>query len=146
MKMNKLDLRKSLQQLEKERPQQIIPPDRLPLVGKERDLCKKTIKDLSIDDIRFLINHKIGLTLLVPIAIDVLTKNPFEAGDCYEGGLLSAVLQVKQEFWRENRDLYQKAEEILQRAERVETEEAKESLTIFLPAVIYKFRKFQPNA
>jgi len=73
---------------------------------------ENSIKNLSIDNLRLLINQKIGLTYVVPIAIDFLEDNPW-CGELYRGDLLYAILQIDKSYWCENRDLYYRLSEIM---------------------------------
>lgn len=141
--MNKKILEKSLQQLEKEFPNEILPEDKLPLLPREKDFSKILLKDFNNENLRFMINQGLGWKFLVPIAIEVLQENPFAEGGY--GNLLGSVLNVKDKFWQNNPSLYQKVEEILQNGESIETEEAKTTLTILLPKTIYDFRKNKPK-
>lgn len=108
-------------------------------------LRKKILKDFTVEDLRIKIGQNDSLKYLIPLAIEVLQKNPFADGDYYEGDLLGSVLSVKKEFWQENLDFYEKVENILQSAENIQTEEAEEILTVMLPQKIYDFRKNKPQ-
>jgi hypothetical protein len=143
-KTNKKLLEKNLQELEKEFPNEILPPAKLPLVGRERTFSKIPLEDFNSEHLRFMIQQGFGWKFLIPPAIEILNENPFADGDRYDGSLLSSVLTVKRAFWLENPDLYRRVEEILQKAEGVKTEEAEDILTVMLPQTIYDFRKNKP--
>ncbi|MEH0154847.1 contact-dependent growth inhibition system immunity protein [Limibacter armeniacum] len=57
------------------------------------------LESFDYDDIRFMIGQRLGLKLLVPIAIDLLEKEPLLEANYYEGDLLSAVLKLPENFW-----------------------------------------------
>ena len=143
--MNKKILKKNLQQLEKEFPNEILPKEKLPLLSREKDFSNIPLKDLTIENLRFMINQGFGWKFLVPIAMGILSQNPLADEDCYDSSLLSSVLRVKNSFWQDNLNLYHKVDEILQVVENIETNEAKTILTIFLPQEIYDFRKNKPQ-
>lgn len=144
-KMNKNFLKKNLQQLEKDFPNEILPKEKLPLLPREKSFSLISLKDFNIENLRFMIQQGFGWRFLVPMAIEILTENPFADDDRYDGSLFSSILSIKNTFWQENPDLYQKVEEILQKAESIKTERAIEILTIFLPQKIYDFRKNKPQ-
>jgi hypothetical protein len=120
------------------------PPFASHLVRTCYALRKKPLKDFTTEDLRIKIGQDESLKYLLPLAIEVLQKNPFADGDYYEGDLLSAVLSVKKVFWNENPEFYNLIEVVLQKAESVETEEANEVLTVMLPQEVYDFRMSKP--
>lgn len=146
MKPNKNILRKNLQQLEKEFPDEILPKEKLPLLPREKDFSKIPLEELNIEQLCFMIMHGLGLKFLIPTAVGILQENPFAEGEDIGYSLLGSVLSVKSAFWREKPDLYYCVEEILQKVESVKTEETEKILTIFLPQKIYDFRKDKPQS
>jgi hypothetical protein len=77
---------------------------------------------------------------MIPMAIEVLTDNPFISGDYYEGDLLESVVSVDKEFWENNPELWYEVEEIVFQAELIiQTFQQ----TIF--PEIESFRKNNPN-
>ena len=81
--MNKKYLEKNLAQLEKDTSDQIFPDDMSPLIGRERELTRKPLKDFTAGNLRFMIQLGYGLKFLVPMAIETLADNPFVSGDYY---------------------------------------------------------------
>jgi hypothetical protein len=69
-------------------------------------LYEKPLKDFTVENLRVMIGQNIGLEYLIPLAVELLEKNPFVEGDFYPGDLLSAVMQVEPGFWRTHQDLY----------------------------------------
>jgi hypothetical protein len=55
-------------------------------------LRRKPIGALTVEDLRLLIGQNIGLTHLLPPAVEILRADPMAAGDFCEGDLLSAVM------------------------------------------------------
>lgn len=121
------------------------PPFRTHLVTTCYTLRKKPLSEFTVEDLRIKIGQNESLPYLIPLAIEVLTENPFAGGDYYNGDLLGSALSVKKDFWREFPHFYTAIEQILQKAESVETEQAKEILTILLPQEVYDFRKNSPQ-
>jgi len=141
-KANK-SLKKSLKQLEKEFPNEVLPKEKLPLLPREMAYAKIPLEKFSVEHLCFMIMHGLGWNFLIPMAIEILIKNPFAEGEDIGYSLLGSVLSVKGSFWKENPDLYERVEKILQTAESVKTEEAETILTVSLPQSIYDFRKNQ---
>ncbi len=67
-----------------------------------RELRRKPIGGLTVEDMRLLIRQNVGLAHLLPLAVDVLRVEPLAEGDMYEGDLLAAVLTRSAKVWRES--------------------------------------------
>ena len=101
-------------------------------------LCKKPLDQLGIEDLRIMIGQNIGLEHLVPIAVEVLQRDPLASGHFYPGDLLKAVLSARDSFWN-NRDelrkivaqIASKALEILNDEGDEETESLRETIANF---------------
>ncbi|MEU1186168.1 contact-dependent growth inhibition system immunity protein [Streptomyces sp. NPDC005859] len=68
-------------------------------------LRRKPIGGLTIEDMRLLIRQDVGLSYLLPLAVEVLRVDPLAEGDMYEGDLLAAVLTRSAEVWSESPEL-----------------------------------------
>jgi hypothetical protein len=64
------------------------------LVLRCHELRKKPLSDLDPSDLRILIAQQIGLPFLMPLALQVLEREPLLDAECYEGDLLSSLIQV----------------------------------------------------
>ncbi|MGV9313610.1 contact-dependent growth inhibition system immunity protein [Streptomyces sp. NPDC003691] len=71
------------------------------LMATVRELRRKPLAALTVEDLRLLIGQDLGLAHLLPMAVDVLRTDPLAEGDLYEGDLLAAVLTRSAEVWRE---------------------------------------------
>ncbi|MEQ1732881.1 MAG: contact-dependent growth inhibition system immunity protein [Bacteroidia bacterium] len=76
-------------------------------------LSKKPIQDFTTEDLRIMIGQEIGLFFLMPIAIEILTKNVFAEGDLYEGDLLKSILDINTVFWNNNKNYWLQLNEII---------------------------------
>jgi hypothetical protein len=76
-------------------------------------LYEKPLKDFTVENLRLMIGQSIGLEFLIPLAVELLRKNPFVEGDYYPGDLLSMVMQVEPSFWQTHQDLYWSVSEIV---------------------------------
>jgi hypothetical protein len=74
------------------------------------------LRELTVEDLRFLIGQEIGLTYIVPLAIERLEGNPFIQGDYYPGDLLVSVLGTSENFWTLHGDLHLRMRRIVANA------------------------------
>jgi hypothetical protein len=99
---------KSLENLEKDYWGQ--PDYESHLVKTCHQLRKKPLKEFEIEDLRIMVGQNIGLTFLIPLALEKLRENILAEGDYYEGDLLNSVLTNKEIFWKERPDFFDKLE------------------------------------
>ncbi|MEU8653617.1 contact-dependent growth inhibition system immunity protein [Streptomyces sp. NPDC048737] len=75
------------------------------LMATVRELRRKPIGGLTVEDMRLLLRQNVGLAYLLPLAVEVLKIDPLAEGDMYEGDLLAAVLTRSAEVWSESPEL-----------------------------------------
>lgn len=75
------------------------PADATYLISTVHRLRRKPIAELTVEDLRVLINQQVGLRWLVPRALEVLREDPLAGGDLYPGDLMAAVRRVDESFW-----------------------------------------------
>lgn len=76
------------------------PADATRLVATAHRLRRKPIDALDAEDLRLLLGQQIGVPVLVPLALDMLERNPLAEGHFYPGDLLATVLRrVPTEYW-----------------------------------------------
>jgi hypothetical protein len=100
------------------------------LVSTCHRLRTKPVAEFTVEDLRIMIGQSIGLPYLMPLALDVLEREPLAAGDFYPGDLLQSVLSVSAEYWRREWDLRDRLGRILAEMERV-PKELTEAMTAF---------------
>ncbi|MFK4868268.1 contact-dependent growth inhibition system immunity protein [Streptomyces sp. CSMPJR101] len=83
------------------------------LMATVRELRRKPIGGLTVEDMRLLIRQDVGVAYLLPLAMEVLRVNPLAEGDMYEGDLLAAVLTRSAEVWRDFPELRRAVREIV---------------------------------
>ncbi len=64
-------------------------------------LRQKPIGSFSAENLRIMIEQGAGLAFLVPIALEMLEREPLAEGDFYPGDLLYSMLGVPAAFWRQ---------------------------------------------
>lgn len=79
-----------------------------------RALAQKALRQLSSEDLAFLLRQSAGLQFIMPLALERLRVHPLTHHDYYPGILLVAALGVAHTFWREHPQLRAELEEITQ--------------------------------
>jgi hypothetical protein len=72
------------------------------LVTRCHELHQIPLEQFTTEDLRLMIGQQLCLEYLVPLALEMLSKDLFAEGDYYEGDLLKNVLEVKEQFWMNN--------------------------------------------
>ena len=85
----------------------------------------KKLKNLSNEEVRILLGQHIGLHYTVPLALNLLERNPLCAGD-----LLVMLLRVQSEFWQANPKLNNRLVEIKITVEEIYSTIAEEIMPI----------------
>ena len=75
-------------------------------------LRRKPMGDLTTDDLRHLIRQGVGITHLLPLALDDLRDDPLAAGQV-SGDLLAAVLAIDSSFWSKHATLHLAVQDLL---------------------------------
>ncbi|MDQ3706107.1 MAG: contact-dependent growth inhibition system immunity protein [Chloroflexota bacterium] len=79
-------------------------------------LRKKPLQEFSAEDLRVVIGQHLFLPFVIPLALELLEKDLMVSGYPYqEGVLLSYVAQVEPRFWREDPDMKDRFEALLER-------------------------------
>lgn len=78
------------------------------LVKKVYSFRKIPLKDLYHEQIRLLIGQDTGIKYLLPLALDILEKNPYTECDFSPCDLLKYVTKIDIKYWTDNKELYKK--------------------------------------
>jgi len=100
------------------------------LVARCHELRKIPVGDLTVEDLRLMIGQQIGLSYLVPLAIEKLKEDILSEGDYYPGDLLKSVLNIEIDFWKENKPLWSVIDSLVE-LNKQEIEEASISIELF---------------
>jgi hypothetical protein len=76
-------------------------------------LRTKPLDELTVEDLRLMIQQQIGLRHLIPIALQHLRADPLAEGDFYPGDLLAATLRVAGDFWQQRPDLNRELRDVI---------------------------------
>lgn len=86
------------------------------MVRTAHELRRKPVGDLSAEDLRLLLLlQRVSIELLVPLALDLLERDPLAEGDCYPGDLLVALLKVPPAHWRRHPGELRRASSVVER-------------------------------
>lgn len=77
------------------------------------DAVTKPISTLSVADLRLLISQDIGLGFVVPIALEIVEKDPLLESEHFRGDLLTAILSASKDFYREHPAIHARVEKLL---------------------------------
>jgi hypothetical protein len=82
-------------------------------------LRRKPLNQFTVEDLRILIGQRIGLSFLLPLAVERLEEDPLAEGDFYPGDLLQAVLRAGDTFWAAHPDSFQRVHKIVKRVKHL---------------------------
>ena len=82
-------------------------------------LRRKPLGDFSVEDLRIMIGQGIGLSHLLPLALDVLEQDPWAEGDYYPGDLLASVLRVERSSWKQIPQVWARLRALVARLEDI---------------------------
>ena len=121
----------SLEQLEDAR-WGAAPPDATHLIATAHELRRKPIGLLDAEDLRLLLSQREGVPFLVPLAIELLERDPLTEGDFYPGDLLSVVLRrVPPEYWAAHPSESARLQAAIATLDTVEDETLRAAITDF---------------
>jgi hypothetical protein len=89
------------------------------VVTTSHALRRKPLREFTAEDLRFMIGQQIGLQYLVPIALELLSRDPLASGHLYRGDLLLTVLRIDRAFWGEHQELIGDVESVLSELNRI---------------------------
>ena len=81
------------------------------LVRRCTELHRRPLEEFDTEDLRIMLGQQIGVPYLLPLALDVLEKEPLAEGDMFPGDLLAAVLRLDWSVQR--RDLHERVTAIV---------------------------------
>ncbi|MFF4894364.1 contact-dependent growth inhibition system immunity protein [Micromonospora chersina] len=74
-------------------------PDATSLVRRCTELRRKPLAEFTVEDLRIMLGQEIGVPALLPLAVQVLLRDPLAEGDYYPGDLLADVLRQPDSAW-----------------------------------------------
>ncbi|MEU4480653.1 contact-dependent growth inhibition system immunity protein [Micromonospora sp. NPDC023966] len=74
-------------------------PDASALMARCTELRRKPLAEFTVEDLRLMLGQEIGVSALLPLAVQVLLHDPLAEGDHYPGDLLSNVLRLPDSAW-----------------------------------------------
>ena len=93
------------------------------LVGNESGLIqgvhavrRKLLRDFQPGDVRLCVGQGIGLSYLIPRALDILTNDPWIETEYFPGDLLRACIDVEASYWGGHAADRERMRSVLQKA------------------------------
>ncbi|KAB1945557.1 hypothetical protein F8271_07810 [Micromonospora sp. ALFpr18c] len=74
-------------------------PDDTFLVRRCTELRRKPLAEFTVEDLRIMLGQEIGVPALLPLAVQVLLREPLAEGEYYPGNLLRNVLRLPGSAW-----------------------------------------------
>ncbi|MFI5929327.1 contact-dependent growth inhibition system immunity protein [Micromonospora sp. NPDC051543] len=74
-------------------------PDDTFLITRCTELRRKPLAEFTVEDLRIMLGQQIGVSALLPRAVNVLLRDPLAEGDYYPGDLLANVLRLPGPAW-----------------------------------------------
>lgn len=74
-------------------------PDASNLVRRCTELRRKPLAEFTVEDLRIMLGQEIGVPALLPLAVQVVLRDPLAEGDSYPGDLLANVLRLPEAAW-----------------------------------------------
>lgn len=97
-------------------------------------VLNKPVRKLRAGELHFLLQRHCALEVTVPLALDLLERDPFAEAQGSPGDLLVALLEASTGFWLEHLDLWMQACEVLQRVvERITSRAEQEERGDYMP-------------
>ncbi|MCZ7427798.1 contact-dependent growth inhibition system immunity protein [Micromonospora sp. WMMA1949] len=69
------------------------------LVRRCSELRRKPLAEFTVEDLRIMLGQGSGVSALLPLAVQVLLRDPLAEGDYYPGDLLANVLRLPDSAW-----------------------------------------------
>ena len=76
------------------------------LVERVYTARKIPLVELKPQDLRILIGQNLSNNYTIPLALNILLKNPFIESEYYPGDLLKHVLDIELQYWIEHKEIY----------------------------------------
>ncbi len=73
--------------------------DATSLVRRCVELRRKPLAEFTVGDLRVMLGQEIGVPALLPLALQILLRDPLTEGDYYPGDLLANVLRLPESAW-----------------------------------------------
>ncbi|MGC4042344.1 MAG: contact-dependent growth inhibition system immunity protein [Armatimonas sp.] len=89
------------------------------LVGRCHALRTVPVGEMTPADLRILLGQNIGTEFLIPLALEVLERQPLINAELYPGDLLEYVLHREDSFWIEHPEWKERTQRIFARAEQL---------------------------
>lgn len=84
------------------------------VIRRCHEIRRKALSSLTATDLRLVIGQDIGLPFVMPLALNIVEKDPLIETEHYKGDLLVAVLNASAQFLHERPDLVARIKKVLE--------------------------------
>jgi len=87
------------------------------LVTRCHELRTKPIGEFTVGDLCVMIGQRISVPILLPLALDILEREPFADAEYYPGDLLESVLGMQDEWWERHAEWHDRICRVIRRCQ-----------------------------
>ncbi len=113
------------------------------VVLKSHAMRRKPLAELTRDDIRMGVMQQIGVSYLVPVALEVVERDPYAESQAFPAEITVALLNVPTEFWIAHEDLRNRLQRVYERVEATKDDQHEAWIEIILPVVREAYARFR---
>ena len=113
------------------------------VVLKSHGMRRKPLAELSLEDIRMGVIQQVGVSYLVPVALEVVERDPYAESLNFGAEITIALLDIPVEFWLTHEKLRDRLQRVYERIE--ETKDSQDEFWIedILPLVRESHARFR---
>ncbi len=105
------------------------------VVLKSHALRRKPLAELSLEDIRMGVMQQVGVSYLVPVALEAVEKDPFVESLNFEAEIALTLLNIPFEYWQAHPELRTRMQRVYERIEETKDTQDDYWLKHILPEI-----------
>ena len=113
------------------------------VVLRSHALRRKPLADLEPEDVRMGLIQQVGVSYLVPIAIDMVEQDPYVDVKNFPGEVTVALLAIPFEYWRSNEENRIRMQRVYERVEETKDTQDEFFLEDTLPLIREAHARFR---
>ena len=113
------------------------------VVLKSHAMRRKPLAELTLDDIRTGVMQQIVVSYLVPLALEVVEKDPYAESQAFPAEVTVALLNIPIEFWIAHKDLRNRLQCVYERVEATKDDQDEAWIEVILPVVREAYARFR---
>ena len=113
------------------------------IVVTSHALRRKKLADLSLEDIRMGLFQQVGVTYLVPMALEIVEQDPFAESFNFPAEIVLALLLIPHDYWQAHLDVGDRLHDVFKRVEQGEHTQGDYWLSDILPRIEEAHARFR---